>query len=265
MRITNPKLATLDPAWRRYRGLSVLFDNPGSRPGPGITALEDVPVGDGQRQTLYDVLAGVVGDADPERMRDGYGFCPLPRYSYHVTVCDGPNEHAIAGATSPDGAVAAALIAELPDSLDRATAQLRWLCRSPLLGAVAANAVTLAVSDVVIWGHVLAARLVPVDTQAQGALDRIAQARAALVDQLESRLGLQTQAWRPHVSLGYFANRRSAKAATATLPQWRRALAAQRTPPIRFASAAVYGFTDMASFYRLGVRGAVSNGPGNGR
>jgi hypothetical protein len=253
VRITNPKLATLEPTWRRYRGLSVLFDNPGSRLRRGVTALEDIPVDDRHRQQLYDVLADVVEDMDPRAMRDRFGFCPLPRHSYHVTVCDGPNEHAMAGRTSPDRALATAVIADLPGSLDHAATHLDWFCDAPLLRAATGTPVTLAVCDIAVWDHVLAAHLTPADAPARNALDRVARARAELVATLQARLDLRTRTWRPHVSLGYFANRRSARAATSTLGRWNHAVAAHHTPTVTFDSAAVYGFTDMASFYRLGI------------
>jgi hypothetical protein len=251
-RITNPKVATLTPTWRRFRGTSVLFDNPGTRLAPGVTPLEDLPVDEPDRQRLYDDLAGVVAQVDAEAMRERYGFCPLPRYSYHVTICDGPNERTISGDGAPQHA-AAALIEQLPDSLDRAPTTLGCLCRARVLRVVADSPITFAATGVAIWSHVLAALLEPAGALSRSALDRVTQARAELVDDLRTQLGLQISAWRPHVSLGYFPNRAAAKAATATLARWNRALTTWPPSPITFDSASVYGFTDMVSFLRLGL------------
>jgi hypothetical protein len=252
VRITNPKVATLGPTWRRYRGVSVLFDNPGTRLGAGVTPLEDIPVDDPDQQRLYDNLADVVANADPEDMRQRYGFCPLPRYTYHVTVCDGPNERDIDRSTAPGRATVAAVVDELPDSLERVSTALGFLCRARVLHTIASDPVTLVATSVAIWGHVLAARLEPAGESARTALEHIARARAELSDDLQARLGLLTQSWRPHVSLGYFPNRSAAEAATASLARWHRTLSAQPQPTITFSSAAVYGFTDMISFFRLG-------------
>lgn len=250
VRITNPKIATLAPTWRRYRGFSVLFDNPGARAPARMTPLADLPVEDPAQQALYDDLAALVAGADVATMREQHGFCPLPRYSYHVTVCDGPNEQDLAGAHGPAVAAAAALLDDLPHSLDRLSTELTLPHAPRLIAAVAADPVTLVVSDVAIWGHVLAARLAPADAAARVALERVSRARTHLVDELRRELGLRTQAWRPHVSLGYFANRDAARAAQPSLVQWRRALARRPRTAITYRSAAIYGFTDMASFFR---------------
>lgn len=251
-RITNPKVATLAPTWRRHCGLSVLFDNPGTRLAPGVMPLEDLSVDAPDRQRLYDELAGLVAQVDPQAMRARYGFCPLPRHSYHVTVCDGPNQRDV-GDQGVDHPAEAALLDQLPGSLDRAPEVLGFLCRARVLDTAAANPVTFEVADVAVWGQVLAARLEPPSPSSRVALERVRRARAELVDDLWNRLGLRTQPWRPHISLGYFPNRQAAQAATATLRRWNRGLAAARRPAIAFASASVYGFTDMVSFLRLGT------------
>jgi hypothetical protein len=100
---------------------------------------------------------------------------------------------------------------------------------------------------------VLAARLEPAGRSSLAALERVAQARTELSDDLWAELGLRTQAWRPHVSLGYFPNRSAAKAATATLPRWNQTLATRPSATMTFEAASVYGFTDMVSFLRLGL------------
>lgn len=242
--ITNPKIASLAPTWRRYHGVSVLFDNPGTRPEPGIVRLEDIAVVDPDRQRLYDDLAAAFAD-DGGALRNRYGFCPLPRHSYHVTVCDGPNER--------DAAPGAATILDgLPDSLDRLETELRYLAGARVLGMVT-YPVTLTVSEIAVWGHVLAARLLPVDARARVALERIARARAELAEDLRNELHLWTQPWRPHVSVGYFPNREAAALADSHLPAWCRQVPAVLRTPITFESAAVYGFTDIASFFRYGT------------
>lgn len=243
--ITNPKIASLDPTWRRYHGVSVLFDNPGTRPGPGIVRLEAIPVDDPDQQRLYDALAAAFTDEDCV-LRNRYGFCPLPRHSYHVTVCDGPNERDAA-------AGAAAILEGLPDSLDRLDAEMGYLARARVLAAAGTNAVLLEASEIVVWGHVLAVRLSPVDAPARVALERIARARSELVDDLRTHLRLRTQPWRPHVSVGYFPNRNAAARAHAERRAWSGSLPQNLRSTIAFDSAAVYGFTDMASFFRRGT------------
>jgi hypothetical protein len=257
--ITNAKVASLVPTWRRYHGVSVLFDNPGTRPPRGVVPLVDIPVINPQLQRLYDGLARAVTNLD-EAWRNRHGLCLLPRHSYHVTVCDGPNQHSRVSCVS-------ALLEGLPTSLDRLPRCLAVMTGARVLAVVPDNPVTLAVSEIVVWGHVLAARLLSVDSNSEGALDRIAAARVELTDDLWTELRLRTQWWRPHVSLGYFPNRDAASAAGEALPPACLGLPAALDTSITFASAAVYGFTDMASFFRVDPDDAParSHGPGTGR
>lgn len=235
----------------------MLFDNPGTRVGSGVVPLEHMPVDDPEQQRLYDHLAGVVAEVDSDGMHERYGFCPLPRHSYHVTICDGPNEREIDRSTAPRRAAVAAVVDGLPDSLGDVSTVLGFLYRARVLAAVRADPVTLAATGIAIWGHVLAAHLEPAGPVARVALDRIARARTELSNDLQAQLGLLSQTWRPHVTLGYFPNRPAAQAATATMPRWRDALTARPMPTITFGSAAVYGFSDMVTFYRLGLAKAI--------
>lgn len=241
--ITNPKVASLAPTWRRQHGVSVLFDNPGAHAPAGVVPLAAIRVTDPGRQRLYDELAAALA-ADGGALQARYGLCPLPRPSYHVTVCDGPNErHALPPV--------AALLEGLPASLAQVDDDLRFLVADGLRAVVADNPVRLAVGGIVVWGHVLAGRLAPADPDAAAALRRVARAREALVRQLWGHLRLRTQRWRPHVSLGYFPNRAAAAAARDALPTDHRELQVPIDSSITFESAALYGFTDMASFHRL--------------
>jgi hypothetical protein len=247
--ITNRKVASLDPTWRAWRGVSVLFDNPGATPGH---RLEDATAAGAPEQRLYDDLAVLVDASRPAQLRSAYGFCPLPRTTYHVTVCDGPNEDELASATGPHVATAGRLLAGLPDNLADVTAALTFAGWSDLLDAVARNPVTLTAEAVMIWGSVLAVQLVPRDDASHAALGQIIEAREAVVEALHANLGIAVKPWRPHVSLGYFANLDGARDAAQRLPRWNEWLAAAEAAPITYRSAALYGFTDMVSFFRVG-------------
>lgn len=247
--ITNPKIAGLEPTWRTWRGVSVLFDNPGLLPGP---RLDDATAAGVAEQRLYDDLSVLVDAARPPALRAGYGFCPLPRSTYHVTVCDGPNEEELARTKGSATAEVAALIATLPDSLGQVPAALEFAEPDALLRTAKENPVTLAAQEVVIWGSVLAARLGAADGSSAGALERITGARQVVAAALSAALGMAAKAWRPHVSLGYFANHEAADRARENLAVWNQWLAASEPASITYRSAALYGFTDMVSFFRVG-------------
>ncbi len=252
-RITNPKVAGLEPTWRTYRGLTVLFDNPGCAPPPRQIDLRDVPVDDPTAQRLYDVLAAFVDDLGADGWRCPRGFCPLPRSTYHVTVCDCLNERQLGLVERRSRSSVAALVRGVPGSLDTLPSVLPMLARPALARALGARPITFVTSGIVISGHVMAARLTAADPDSQAALDEVAAARAELADRIHTELGVGPQPWRPHVSLGYFVNGALARAADDSRSQLDRGFALVPKVPITFTSAAVYGFTDMVSYFRSAV------------
>jgi 2'-5' RNA ligase len=64
--------------------------------------------------------------------------------------------------------------------------------------------------------------------------------------------GIQAGAlYRPHVTLGYFANVHVAQAAHAKLAEWIASAASQVSDlRLRFRSASIYGFTSLVEFVR---------------
>ena len=248
--ITNPKIAGLEPTWRTWRGVSVLFDNPGRSPG---RRLEDATVAGTPQQRLYDDLAVLMDAARPATLRSAYGFCPLPRATYHVTVCDGPNEMELARAATPGAEVIAPVLAALPDSVAEVPRALAPADAGTLLRTVERNPVTLTAAALVIWGSVLAARLVAADEASSLALEQITVARSAVTGALHTMLGVPVRPWRPHVSLGYFASDEGAGHAQERLAEWNQWLAAAEPASITYRSAALYAFTDMVSFFRAGT------------
>ena len=247
--VTNPKVAGLEPRWRRWPGASVLFDNPGV---PPHARLEDSTAPGVPEQRLYDDLAVLVDAMRPSLLRTRYAFCPLPRTAYHVTVCDGPNAEALAGVAAPLASRLASLLDGLPDSVDRVAAALSFAGVADVVDALRAHPVTLAADALVIWGSVLAARLIAPDAPSREALAVVTRARDGMAAGLGQALGMEPRPWRPHVSLGYFANPGGAQEARAQLATWNQWLEAAGPARITYRSAALYGFTDMVSFVRAG-------------
>lgn len=247
--ITNRKVASLDPTWAPWRGASVLFDNPGLPPG---TQLEEATAAGAPEQRLYDDLAVLVDALRPATLRAEYGFCPLPRSTYHVTICDGPNEVELATAGGPAVGRISPLLAGLPGSLPAVADALAFAGVAALVRTVAANPVAMRSEQLVIWGSVLAARMVPADDAAREALAVVGRSRQPVADALGDSLGVAIRPWRPHVSLGYFASLELAERALEQLPVWNTWLDAAEPATITYRSAALYGFTDMVSFFRAG-------------
>ena len=59
----------------------------------------------------------------------------------------------------------------------------------------------------------------------------------------------------PHVTLGYFANRAGAELAQARVSSWQEQFAvALAGESVQFESASLYGFTDLATFFKYAQR-----------
>lgn len=252
--ITTPKLSVDGPTvWAAYRGLSLLYDRPGDVGLDGLTPLGRrsgvQPAADGLYRRLEELTAGFAHDA----RQQGVGWHPLPAYSYHVTLCDGVNDGNRSQVHAQRRGEVDTTLRALPDSLHWSNEVVRLLRDPELRWAVWRAPVTFSLAGLSIWGHVLVARLAPVDAASDTALASHHAARDELVARLRGRLGVRIPSWRPHLTLGYFVNEdAAARAKDALLPGWRQdARAATRSQTVTYGSACLYGFTDMASFWRL--------------
>jgi 2'-5' RNA ligase len=106
--------------------------------------------------------------------------------------------------------------------------------------------VTLAFDDLAIWANaVLVARL-----RLDADRDHVTTLGTDLNARILSRFGIQASpAYRPHVTLGYFANVQGAERAQRNLREWSLSaanLVGERE--LRFRSASVYAFTTLVEF-----------------
>lgn len=252
--ITNPKVSSVAPlAWKPYAGVSLLYDHPGSAALSGLEPLGAAsPPGYGD-QSLYCRLREVAeAIARPTRPDEG-GLCPLPRYAYHVTLCDGINEGTRSHVHPETRPEVERTLNGLPDSLLWANPVMRLLRDPELRWSVWSNPITFRVEALSVWGHVLVANLEPADGGSVAAKASHEAVRSEFVARLRSRLGVRIQDWRPHLSLGYFANEHAAaRARDRMIPAWQEEVR-ERTKglSVTFRSASVYAFTDMISFWRL--------------
>lgn len=249
--ITCPKIAGLEPSWTDYRGFSILFDNPGSEPDEDrIQELGSIPVRRPEAQRVFDRLAAAVDDLDPTGLRDHLGFCPLPRATYHVTICDGITEHDLANCSHAPRPATRAFLRDLPNGLHHPPPAVRHYLDHDLTAVTRDNPVTFRVTGLSIWGHVLVARLGPVGTADEQNIEEITRARDALATSVQARLGVDTQPWQPHVSLGYFANQRNSERAGRHLRSWEQTVLGELGDHITFRQTALYGFTNMVTYFR---------------
>lgn len=256
VRITSTKLSGVDPPrWRPYPGISLLYDPPGCAALAGLEPLAGLPTARQREPGLYERLWGAARELAAAADAAGLALAPLPPATYHVTLCDGVNRGVLDRVHPEHREELAATLAALPDSLLWTGPVTRLLGDPEVRWRVWRDPVTLRAEGVAVRGHALVAALVPAGQRSRAALARHATARDELVERLAARLGVEVpQPWRPHVTLGYFANEDDAARARHTLiPGWQDTVRARTArAAVTFRSAAVHGFTDMASFWRLG-------------
>lgn len=235
--ITEPKIAGLDPRWARFAGFSLLFDPP--RPsflaGDGIEILE----ADG-----YGRFGRALDALQADRLLEEYGFCRLPPASYHVTAYDVAN---VADLSRGHPAVCnelSALLNRLPEASAFDDPLLRGAAESEL--AATDWNLEFGFDAMTRWGSL---RLAPRDPEA---FARFVAARAALSREYGIRYGIGAgERYTPHLTLGYFLNGTGADLARPRIPEWDRALReAIGDETLILRTVSLYGFTDMATFFR---------------
>jgi hypothetical protein len=254
--VTNNKVASFQPPlWAEFRGFSFLFDNPGNsfRSNEGVEEIACVSEAEGG-PTLYKRLQVAISQIGGSRLTNEFLFCPLPPSSYHVTVCDGINADNIGMVPEGHRADVAAFLRGLPSSLRHMPVSLRSIISESEMAIRSIGGITFGFHKLTIWGNkVMVARLRPVDAESTECLGKLKNARVALCKRLREVFGIATsESYSPHVSLGYFANSESAKPASDLLAPWTQEFGGTvGTTVISFDSVSLYGFTDMATFFRL--------------
>lgn len=203
---------------------------------------------------LYRDLAAAA-DRFARRHRD-LPLAWLPPSTYHVTVMDGLSAPHVAML----GPERARCLGACLDRLPRSVADLEALTLGDgaalqrLCAAVGAAPVDYRAVSIVCRGHAVLAELQPTDgsVDAHAAIERL---RESTLSTLEHQTGLQlTTPWQPHVSLGYVANRQAARALAAALTEQPISADDIAEHTIRYRSAGVYGFLDMADYRRSASR-----------
>jgi hypothetical protein len=251
--LTNDKIAGFEPRWAPFRGFSLLFDNPDDSFARTGARLDLAGADRARGASFYRDLHGSVSRLGRDFLLNTSLLCLLPPGSYHVTVADGVNDGNVNGLAEEYRPSVRELLAGLPDSLGRAHVLTDLFLSSPLV-ADWDEEVRLQLGALANWSDIsVVAELVPADPASASALGRLTAERARLLQACRERFGLATAdpgRFVPHVTLGYFANREWARGLSPRLPEWLSALAGELLGFLSFRRVSLYGFTDMASFFK---------------
>jgi hypothetical protein len=256
-KVTNAKLHTagLVATWAHWPGCSLLFDNPGASLldiGDGLARMNS-RTGVDPALSFYTTLEQTLATLGLPQMADEFGFCPLPSYSYHVTVWDGINPGNIHTVSANHRPALQDFIAGMPGALHSQPPALDFLA-SATLATQDFGALNFRFLELVNWGDTaLLARVDAADATSAAKLMAITADRQAMYARMSDILGTPAGSdYFPHVTLGYFANREQGALARPFLSEW-NARFAQRMAglTLTFTSMSLYGFTDMISFCKL--------------
>jgi len=249
--ISNPKIKALSPIWALFRGFSLLFDNPGGGYTPsraGLLKLDCLP---NDSLELYTCLENYTQKISMPQMREEYHFCPLPFYSYHVTVWDGLNDSNSGELQDDDRDMLVMYLENLPNLLHTLNKFTHNAYRSPLVQE--AWNMRFKCTGLAKWANEsLVALLGACDQQTNAALKRMINYRDALNDRYSENFSISMwTSYFPHVTLGYFANQERAEKASLLIDEW-NAMLLEVTAGIEIAfnEISLYGFDDMVSYYK---------------
>ena len=260
--ITNKKVAGFKPQWASYRGFSLLFDNPGANVSPMSGPEEanlhtiDCSVGREKDLRLYRGFVKSLTKIGEQLLTNTYLFCPLPSYSYHVTVWDGLNDSRVRNVSAGYRLKLDDFLSNLPGSFLADEEFTRNVWRSPLVTKTDWS-IKFKFEKLTKWGNrVLVARLMPADQDSEEKFQRIIEHRTALSTKFEERFGITMQnRFSPHVTLGYFANEQHAELTSPRIDRWNEMIREKvEGQTVTFNSISLYGFTDMVTFFKRVLR-----------
>ncbi len=254
--ITQNKVAGFEPRWASFARFSLLFDNPGKplvqKEDGGLPKICVSPVKDEEGDlAFYFGIEKALEKIGRDLVIQTYHFCPLPTSSYHVTVWDGINNDNISSVKLDVRSEWSAFLEGLPNSLSAPPALMNVIKGSNLMQWN--EKISFQFEKLMLWGNqVLVARLRPADTSSKQNIEELIRHRADLSNIAEQKFRVPfSQSYAPHISLGYFANQEYAYLAHGRIEQWKENFMAELTDSvITYTSLDIYGFTDMASFYK---------------
>ncbi|CAG7643252.1 hypothetical protein ACFQI7_10540 [Paenibacillus allorhizosphaerae] len=251
--ITNRKVQGFQPVWAPFYGFSLLFDHQGDSycPITRTDGLEKLCCRTGVKElSFYQTLWEQAKETG--HMERKYLFCPLPLHSYHVTVWDGLNDYNVNKLRESDRTQVAALLKGLPGTMLTDRSILFMEDARPL--TIQTTPIQFKYDKLEKWNNSsIVARIKPANDESVYRLERIEDNRSKLNQLFLERYGIATSTteYRPHVSIGYFANKELGALAEAAVDELHGRLeTVMKGRTITFYGISLYGMTDMETFIR---------------
>ena len=251
--ISNTKVASFEPVWAPFRGFSLMFDNPrSSLKAMGNLKKVACNVYRDPGLSLYGALADAMETVGPAALMNTCLFCTLPYDSYHVTLWDGINDGNINGVTASHRKELKTYLQGFPESFATAT-KVTEIVNASRLATKADWNIGFRFEKLAIRSNkALVACLSPADQSSEAVLDRMRDERKKLSAKVGALLDMNLhRTFKPHVSLGYFASPDLADLFRNDLDKIGDIFAEKTASlSIAFNSVALYGFSDMATFFK---------------
>lgn len=199
---------------------------------------------------FYEKLRGALACIGGSLLTTSYLFCPLPFASYHVTVLDGVNVDNISNTTPIYRHELQTCIANIESALLNMPKCTVFL--ETAFSKQALQKMSFQFEGLEIWGHQVLVALLTPTTDSRSAFNTLDTRREKPAKQLLTELQVTSfSPYAPHISLGYFANKEAGLRVRAHLSEWSSKFEnTVGNDMVSFDSVSLYGFTDMASFFR---------------
>ncbi|UJR11348.1 hypothetical protein I4U23_015529 [Adineta vaga] len=258
LHITNSKVAGFNVRWASFHGFSILFNNPGEhclRPRSSkIYDLNNNVHTDSSLQ-FYKILDEGIIRLDNDFLTNQFLFCALPPTTYHVTLWGGLNIRHISQIDLQHRPIVESFLSDLPESLcDISADDILQLPSMSLLCTKRNWDINFCFDRLAIWNDTVLVAVLRPESNSVSGFEQLSEERRQLNKQVNDRFGVITDSeiYKPHVSLGYFANKEGAQKALDFVDDWNKWFNdALKSTVLSFQNASIYGLTDMITFFKM--------------
>jgi hypothetical protein len=253
--ITNRKISAFDVRWSSFSGFTILFNNP-----EDDSFLEDHSnrfylnndIENNSKLNFYKILDECIQYLNKDSLTNKYLFGILPSNTYHVTLWSGLNIRFV-NQINPEyePIVQKWLSNTYSNEIPKDIIEL------PSMSSLCLNRhwnIDFQFDRLDIWNNsVLVVRLRP-HINSKLVFDQLCEDRLKLNKEYHNRFNVLTDSdvYKPHISLGYFANEEGALKASKSLDEWNMLFTnALQDKIISFNNANIYGFNDMIHFFNI--------------